>query len=186
MQIEERPLSPVLKSELDAHLRDGLRTIGGNSIANQPDKLADKMFEFLVEFEKARDQFKPKQIELLLVQVGAVLAQIIIEKYNWSWTCARDEQEKFFYFIVSRDKKLMLQPWTFLQDCIQQPGWIEIVRTIIALPELASQSDEVKHTDLLYQDIGMAFMAMGSLMSLSQGVGTILDDGLGTDIESNN
>ncbi len=176
MQIEERPLSPVLKSELDAHLRDGLRTIGGNSIASQPDKLADKLVEFLVEFEKAKDQFKPNQIELLLVQVGAVLAHIIIEKYGWSWTCARDEQERFFYFIVSRDKKLMLQPWTFLQDCIQQHDFHDIVKTIIALPELASQSDEVKYTDLLYQDIGMAFMAMGSLVSLSQGVGTVLED----------
>lgn len=176
MQIEERPLSPVLKSELDAHLRDGLRTIGGNSIASQPDKLADKLVEFLVEFEKAKDQFKPNQIELLLVQVGAVLAHIIIEKYGWSWTCARDEQERFFYFIVSRDKKLMLQPWTFLQDCIQQPDFHDIVKTVIALPDLASQSDEVRYTDLLYQDIGMAFMAMGSIVSLTQGVGTVLED----------
>ncbi len=185
MQIEERPLSPVLMSELDAHLRDGLRTIGGTSISNQPDKLAEKLTEFLAEFEKAKDQFKPSQIELLLVQVGAVLAQIFIEKYGWSWTCARDEQEKFFYFIVSRDKKLMLQPWTFLQDCVQQPDFHDIVKTVIALPEVASQSDEVKHTDLLYQDIGMAFMAMGSIAALTQGFGTVLEDGFETDIDSN-
>ncbi|HIA50624.1 MAG TPA: hypothetical protein EYN91_00810 [Candidatus Melainabacteria bacterium] len=177
MQIEERPLSPVLKSELDAHLRDGLRTLGCQSLANEPDQLADRLTEFLVEFEKARSQFKENQIQLLLVQLGAVLAHLFVVKYGWAWTCAKDENEHDFYFIVSRDKKLMLQPWTFLQDCIQQPDCFELVKNIIALPELASQSDEVKNSDLLYQDIGMAFMAMGSLISLSQGVGTVVEDG---------
>ncbi|PZM77817.1 MAG: hypothetical protein DKT66_26435 [Candidatus Melainabacteria bacterium] len=186
MQIEERPLSPVLKSELDAHLRDGLRTIGGQSIASDAEKLGAKLNEFLIEFEKAKSQFKENQIQLLLVQVGAVLAQLFIMKYGWSWTCAKDENEHDFYFIVSRDKKLMLQPWTFLQDCVQQPDFHEVVKNIVAVPELASQSDEVMKSDLLYQDIGMAFMAMGSLVALSQGIGTILEDGLPPDMESQN
>lgn len=186
MQIEERPLSPVLKSELDAHLRDGLRTIGGQGIASDADKLGAKLNEFLIEFEKAKSQFKENQIQLLLVQVGAVLAHLFVVKYGWAWTCAKDENERDFYFIVSRDKKLMLQPWTFLQDCVQQPDFHEVVKNIVAVPELASQSDEVMNSDLLYQDIGMAFMAMGSLVSISQGVGTILEDVLPPDMETKN
>ncbi|HNB20992.1 MAG TPA: hypothetical protein PKZ32_01155 [Candidatus Melainabacteria bacterium] len=177
MQIEERPLSPVLKSELDAHLRDGLRTIGAQALASNPEKLKEKLADFLVEFEKAKAQFKDSQIQLLLVQLGAVLAHLFIQKYGWTWACARDENGHDFYFVVSRDKKLMLQPWTFLQDCILQPDCFEVVSNIVAVPELAAQSDEVKNTDLQYQDIGMAFMAMGSLVSLSQGIAEILDDG---------
>ena len=155
-------------------------------LTNNPDKLTDKLTEFLVEFEKARSQFKESQIQLLLVQLGAVLAHLFVEKYGWSWTCAKDENDQDFYFIVSRDRKLMLQPWTFLQDCIQQPDCFEVVKNLVAVPELASQSDEVRNSDLQYQDIGMAFMAMGSLVSLSQGVGTILEDDLSPDIESQN
>ena len=168
MIIEERPLSPVLQSELDAHLRDGLRTIGCPSSAIGPDKIADQLLEFLVEFEKAKSQFNERQVEALLVQLGAVLASVFIEKYGWTWTCAKDESEKDFYFVVSRDKKMMLQPWTFLQDCVQQPEPHHAVRNLIALPEIAALSDEVMNTDLLYQDIGMAFMAMGALAALSQ------------------
>lgn len=186
MRIEERPLSPVLKSEFDAHLRDGLRTIGAQSLTNNPDKLIEKLTEFLVEFEKARSQFKESQIQLLLVQLGAVLAHLFVEKYGWAWTCAKDENDQDFYFIVSRDRKLMLQPWTFLQDCIQQPDCFAVVKNIVAVPELASQSDEVRNSELQYQDIGMAFMAMGSLVSISQGIGTILEGDGGTGTESDN
>lgn len=168
MNIEERPLSPVLQSELDAHWRDGLRTIGCSSAAIGSDKIAAQLIEFLVEFEKAKSQFNERQIEALLVQLGAVLANLFIEKYGWSWTCAKDEFDKDFYFVVSRDKKLMLQPWTFLQDCVQQPQPHYAVKTLISLPEIASVSDEVMKSDLLYQEIGMAFMAMGALASLSQ------------------
>lgn len=168
MEIEERPLSPVLQSELDAHFRDGLRTIGCLSASIGHEKIAAQLTDFLVEFEKAKSQFNERQIEALLVQLGAVLANLFIEMYGWTWTCAKDENEKDFYFVVSRDKKLMLQPWTFLQDCVQHPEPHQAVKALLALPELAVLSDEVKNSDLLYQDIGMAFMAMGALASFSQ------------------
>jgi hypothetical protein len=168
MNIEERPLSPVLQSELDAHLRDGLKTIGCLNSAIGPDKIAAQLIEFLVEFEKAKSQFNERQVQALLVQLGAVLANLFIEKYGWTWTCAKDELDKDFYFVVSRDKKLMLQPWTFLQDCVQHPEPAYSVRNLISLPEIAAVSDEVIKSDLLYQDIGMAFMAMGALASFSQ------------------
>ncbi len=167
MEIEERPLSPVLRSELDAHLRDGLRTIGSSNSAGH-EKVEEQFIEFLVEFEKAKSQFNERQIETLLVQLGAVLAHLFIEKYGWAWTCAKDENEKDFYFVVSRDKKLMLQPWTFLQDCVQHPEPHFAVKSLVSLPEIAVLSDEVMNSDLLYQDIGMAFMAMGALASFSQ------------------
>jgi hypothetical protein len=168
MNIEERPLSPVLQSELDVHFRDGLKTIGCSSTAIGPDKIAAQLIDFLVEFEKAKSQFNDRQIEALLVQLGAVLANLFIEKYGWTWTCAKDESEKDFYFVVSRDKKLMLQPWTFLQDCVQHPEPYHAVRNLISLPDIAALSDEVMKSDLLYQDIGMAFMAMGALAAFSQ------------------
>jgi len=145
-----------------------LRTIGCSSAAIGPDKIAAQLIEFLVEFEKAKSQFRQPQIEALLVQLGAVLANVFIEKHGWSWTCAKDEFDKDFYFVVSRDKKLMLQPWTFLQDCVQHPEPYHAVRNLISLPEIAALSDEVMKSDLLYQDIGMAFMAMGALASFSQ------------------
>lgn len=168
MNIEERPLSPVLQSELDAHLRDGLKTIGCLSSAIGAEKIAAQLIEFLVEFEKAKSQFNERQVQALLVQLGAVLANLFIEKYGWTWTCAKDELDKDFYFVVSRDKKLMLQPWTFLQDCVQHPEPAYAVRNLISLPDIAALSDEVQKSDLLYQDIGMAFMAMGALASFSQ------------------
>ncbi len=162
MQIEERPLSPVLRSEFDALLRDGLKTIGCLN-STDADKTAAQLTEFLAEFEKAKSQFSQKQIDLLLVQLGAVLANLFVEKYGWTWACAKDDSEHDFYFVVSRDKKMMLQPWSFLQDSVQNPDSFDVVKHLLAVPELAELSDEVKSSDLLYQDIGMAFMAMGAI-----------------------
>lgn len=173
MEIEERPLSPVLQSELDALYQAGLKTIGCLSSVNSPDKIEKKLTEFLAEFEKEKAQFNERQLEALLVQLGPVLAHLFIEKYGWRWACADDEDGNEFYFVVSRDRKLMVQPWTFLKDFAQKESPHQSVLQLLSVPELAEKSQEVQQADLLYQDIGLALLAMGALNNINERLATL-------------
>ena len=173
MSIEERPLSPVLQSELDALFEAGLKTIGCISPINPSEKIEKKLTEFLVEFEKEKDQFSEPQLEALLVQLGPVLAHLFIERYGWRWACAEDADGNEYYFVVSRDRKLMVQPWNFLKDFVQRPGPDQSVLQLLSVPELAEKSEEVQQADLLYQDIGMALLAMSALNNINERLATL-------------
>lgn len=172
MNIEERPISKVLQSELDAFLRDGLRTIGFAGSPENSEEITKKLTDFLIEFSNQRQLFSENQVELLLVQLGAVVAHLFIERYGFHWACADDPSGSDFYFIASRDKKFMLQPWTFLQDIAQRPEPQEAVLRALEVPQIAELNPkEMEKIGMQYHDIGMAIVALNMIAELSQNMG---------------
>ncbi len=103
MQYQEVAISETFQDEWSELLRDALNTIGCLRLHNSIEKTEKRFFECIARFEETFTRYGFEQQMTLLFELGAVVAHLYIEKYEWHWVSATDKKKRrFFLSLLAR------------------------------------------------------------------------------------
>lgn len=145
MQYKEVAISDAFQDEWSELLRDALNTIGCLRLHNSIEKTEKRFFECIARFEETFTRYGFDQQMTLLFELGAVVAHLYIEKYEWHWVSATDKKKRQFLFLSSSDGKFIMQPWTLAKTCLQRTTRQLLLKQVLQIPaflELRVNRDE--------------------------------------------
>ncbi len=135
MQYQEVAIPETFQDEWSELLRDALNTIGCLRLHNSIEKTEKRFFECIARFEETFTRYGFEQQMTLLFELGAVVAHLYIEKYDWHWVSATDKKKRRFFFLSSSDGKFIMQPWTLAKTCLQRSTRQLLLRQVLQIPE---------------------------------------------------